>query len=89
MRTRVVNEGTKIMKAYVEMNIAPGSVKNILRELRRISNVKEVSAVTGHCDIIASIEAGDMVTLSKVLLERFQSLEGVTRTETLVCVPAE
>jgi DNA-binding Lrp family transcriptional regulator len=84
-----VKEGTKIMKAYVEMNIAPGRVKNILRELRRISNVKEVSAVTGHCDVIASIEAGDMVTLSKVLLERFQSLEGVTRTETLVCVPAD
>jgi DNA-binding Lrp family transcriptional regulator len=84
-----MNEGTKIMKAYVEMNIAPGRVKSILRELRRISNIREVSAVTGHCDVIASIEAGDMETLSKVLLERLQSLEGVTRTETLVCVPAE
>jgi DNA-binding Lrp family transcriptional regulator len=77
------------MKAYVEMNVAPGKIKGILRELRRISNVKEVSAVTGHCDIIASIDAGDMETLSKILLERFQSLEGVTRTETLVCVPTD
>ncbi len=77
------------MKAYVEMNIVPGRIKNILRELRRISSIKEVSAVTGHCDIIASVEAGNMETFSKVLLERLQSLEGVTRTETLVCVPAE
>jgi DNA-binding Lrp family transcriptional regulator len=77
------------MKAYVEMNVAPGKIKNILRELRRISNVKEVSAVTGHCDVIASIEAGDMETLSKTLIEKFQSLEGITRTETLVCVPTE
>lgn len=77
------------MKAYVEMNVAPGKVKTILRELRRINHVKEVSAVTGHCDIIASIDAADMETFSRLLLERLQSLEGITRTETLVCVPAE
>jgi DNA-binding Lrp family transcriptional regulator len=77
------------MKAYVEISVAPGKTKTILRELRRISNVKEVSAVTGHCDIIASIDVADMETFSKVLLERIQSLEGITRTETLVCVPAE
>ncbi|WXG43693.1 MAG: Lrp/AsnC ligand binding domain-containing protein [Promethearchaeati archaeon SRVP18_Atabeyarchaeia-1] len=71
------------------MNIAPGKVKNILRELRRISNIREVSAVTGHCDIIASIDVGDMETFSRILLERIQTLEGITRTETLVCVPAE
>jgi DNA-binding Lrp family transcriptional regulator len=77
------------MKAYVEMSIKPGRVKHILRELRRISNVREVSAVTGHCDIVASIEVPDMETFSKLVLERIQSLEDVTRTETLVCVPVE
>ncbi|WXG46292.1 MAG: Lrp/AsnC ligand binding domain-containing protein [Candidatus Atabeyarchaeum deiterrae] len=76
------------MKAYVEMSIAPGKIKDILRALRRIGNIKEVSAVTGHCDVIASIDAGDMETFSKILLEKVQSLDGVTRTETLVCVPA-
>ena len=77
------------MKAFLEMNIAPGKIKNILRELRRISSIKEVSAVTGHCDIIAAIDTADMETFSKLLLEKIQSLDGVTRTETLVCVPAE
>jgi DNA-binding Lrp family transcriptional regulator len=82
-------EGTQVMKVYVEMNIAPGRVKDILRELRRISSIKEVSAVTGHCDIIASIDVGDMETFSTLLLGRIQSLQGVTRTETLLCVPVE
>jgi DNA-binding Lrp family transcriptional regulator len=77
------------MKVYVEMNIAPGRVKGILREIRRIGSIKEVSAVTGHCDIIASIDVGDMETLSELLLGKIQSLEGVTHTETLLCVPIE
>jgi DNA-binding Lrp family transcriptional regulator len=77
------------MKAYVEISVAPGKAKTILRELRRIHYIKEVSAVTGHCDIIAAIDVIDMETFSKVLLERIQSLDGITRTETLVCVPAE
>jgi DNA-binding Lrp family transcriptional regulator len=77
------------MKAYVEISVAPGKTKTILRELRRIHYVKEVSAVTGHCDIIASVDVVDVETLSNILLERIQSLDGITRTETLVCVPAE
>jgi DNA-binding Lrp family transcriptional regulator len=77
------------MKVYVEMNVSPGRIKEILREMRRINNIREVSAVTGHCDVIAAIEVGDMEAFSKLLLERLQPLEGVTRTETLVCVPVD
>lgn len=77
------------MKAYIEMNIAPGKIKNILREIRRIHGVKEVSAVTGHCDLLASIDVQNVESLSKLVLERIQSLDGVTRTETLVCIPVE
>jgi DNA-binding Lrp family transcriptional regulator len=77
------------MKVYIEMSIAPGKIKNILRETRRINGVKEVSAVTGHCDIIVSIDVPSIEALSKIIIERIQSLDGVTHTETLVCIPAE
>jgi len=77
------------MKVYIEMNIAPGKIKDILREIRRISGVKEVSAVTGHCDVLVSVDVQNVESLSKLILERIQSLYGVTRTETLVCIPVE
>nr|MDO8099088.1 Lrp/AsnC ligand binding domain-containing protein [Candidatus Njordarchaeota archaeon] len=77
------------MKIYIEMNVTAGKIKGILREIRRIREVKEVSAVTGHCDIIASVDVQNLESLSKIILERIQSLDGVTRTETLVCIPVE
>lgn len=75
------------MKAFIEVTVARGKAARTLRDLRRIEEVQSVSVVTGHCDIVVTIDVPDIETLSKVIADRIQSLEGVVRTETLVCLP--
>jgi DNA-binding Lrp family transcriptional regulator len=75
------------VKAFVEINVAAGRVKNVLAELRRkVKVVQQVCVVTGHCDILAIVELPDLDSFSQFLTEEVQSLDGVVRTESLVCM---
>lgn len=75
------------MRAFVEVSVAAGKVKDVLAELRRMRGVVEhVCAVTGHCDILAIVELPNPDTFSKFLKEKVQRLDGVARTESLVCI---
>jgi len=75
------------MRAFVEIGVTAGKVKDVLAELRRMRHaVQSVCAVTGHCDILAIIELPDLDSFSKFLLEKVQRLNGVVRTESLVCI---
>jgi DNA-binding Lrp family transcriptional regulator len=75
------------MRAFVEIGVKAGKVKSVLAELRRMRGVVEhVCTVTGHCDILATVELPDLESFSEFLLEKVQCLDGVVRTESLVCI---
>ncbi len=75
------------MKAYVEIKVEPGSnIQNILNSMRAIEGVKEAFAVTGHTDLIASVEASDLKGIANLVTQRIHPIRGVTSTETMVCV---
>ncbi len=78
------------MRAFVEINVEPGKVKEIVAELRRMrGSVLQVCSVTGHCDVLATVELSDIDSFSEFLLEKIQRLKGVVRTESLVCITNE
>jgi len=75
------------MKAYVEIKIEPGSnIHSLLSVMRTIEGVREAFAVTGHTDIVASIEANDLKSIADVVTQKIHAIRGVASTETMVCV---
>lgn len=75
------------MKAYVEVKVEAGTnIHSILSAMRNIGGLKEAFAVTGHTDIVASLEASDLKGLADIVTNGIHSLRGVASTETMVCV---
>ncbi len=75
------------MKAYVEIKVEPGTnIQSLLGVMRTIEGVSEAFAVTGHTDIVASIEANDLKSVADVVTQRIHAIRGVAGTETMVCV---
>ncbi len=75
------------MKTYVEIKVEPGTnIHSLLSVMRTIEGVREAFAVTGHTDIVASIEANDLKSVADVVTQRIHAIRGVASTETMVCV---
>jgi DNA-binding Lrp family transcriptional regulator len=71
---------------FVLMRIKAGSVENVLKQLKKIAEVKEAHAVMGKIDIIAKIEAGDVDAIAKMVLAKIHKIEGIERTFTHIAV---
>lgn len=74
------------MKAYVFINSDPGALWEIAEAVVKIEGVKMAHAVTGQFDVIAFVEFTNMNMLREII-DRFQSLKGVQRTQTAVEIP--
>ncbi|MEM2743448.1 MAG: Lrp/AsnC ligand binding domain-containing protein, partial [Candidatus Methanomethylicaceae archaeon] len=60
--------------------------ESVLEAIKKIEGVKEAYPVTGHCDIIAIIEASDIKVLGNIITKCIHIIRGVESTETLLCV---
>ena len=74
------------MRAFVEIRVEAGRVGSVLKKVRRVEYVRGATAVMGHCEIVATVETPNLEVLTETVLESIQKLEGVTRTETLMCI---
>jgi len=74
------------LKAFVEINVAAGSLDVVLEAVRKVEGVKEAYPVAGHCDIIAIVEAADIKALGNIVTKCMHIIKGVESTETLICV---
>ncbi len=76
-----------MVHAYVLIRILPGRLADALGQIQKTPGVKMAHAVTGPTDIIAYIETESMDTLGRLIVSRFQEIDGVTRTTTCVVTP--
>ncbi|MFQ5920472.1 MAG: Lrp/AsnC ligand binding domain-containing protein [Nitrososphaerales archaeon] len=75
------------MKAYIEVKVEAGTnIHSLLNVMRAIEGVREAFAVTGHTDIVASIEGSDLRSIADIITHRLHAIRGVASTETMVCV---
>ncbi|RMF32150.1 MAG: Lrp/AsnC family transcriptional regulator [Candidatus Nitrosothermus koennekii] len=75
------------MKAFIEIKIEAGSnILSIISALKNIEGVKDATAVTGHADILLSIESPDLNTLADTITNKIHAIRGVENTETMICV---
>ena len=75
-----------VARAYILIETQVGKSRDVIAALRALSNVLSVDIVTGEFDMIALVEASDMVAMADLVTGLVQSTSGVTRT--ITCVAA-
>ena len=73
-------------RAYILIETQVGKSPDVAAALQVLSGVPSVDIITGDFDIIALVEAPDMVSMADLVTGQVQSISGVTRT--ITCVTA-
>ena len=73
-------------RAYILIETQVGKSPDVAAALRAMPGVPSVDIITGDFDIIAMVEAADMVSMADLVTGQVQSISGVTRT--ITCVAA-
>ncbi len=76
-----------MVRAYVLIEMAAGHSTNLVNLLRDRSDVVDADRVTGPYDVIALLEAADLVQINEIVTTQIHHLEGVVRT--ITCVSLE
>ena len=74
-----------VAKAYILIETQVGRSREVMTALRPMHGVTSAEIVTGTYDVIALVEAQDMVTMADLVTGRVQGVQGVMRTITCVC----
>jgi DNA-binding Lrp family transcriptional regulator len=72
--------------AFVLINAELGAEKDLVRELQRIENVKEIYIVYGVYDIIVKVEADVVEKVKDTITWKIRRLEKVRSTLTMIVV---
>ena len=75
-----------VLEAYIFVNSDPRMLWEITEAALKIEGVKMAHAVTGQFDVVAYAEFANMDAL-RGIIDKFQSLKGVQRTQTAVAIP--
>jgi len=71
-----------MMMAYVLVQTEMAMSAPVAARLSEIDGVTGADEVTGPYDVIATVEAPDVVVLGRDVLAKVQAVEGITRTIT-------
>jgi DNA-binding Lrp family transcriptional regulator len=72
--------------AWVLINTEPGSEADVLKDLKKITEVQEAYVVYGVYDIVARINAGTMDKLKQISTSKVRKLDKVRSTLTMIAV---
>jgi DNA-binding Lrp family transcriptional regulator len=72
--------------SYVLINVEPGSEEDVLKEVRKVPNVKECHRIYGIYDMIAKVEADSMDGLKEIIAWKIRRLPGVRSTVTTMVI---
>lgn len=75
------------MKAYVLIHVRPGSVPEVVRNLRRLKGILEASMTFGPYDVVAVVQVHDFNALGPLIASEIQPIPGVL--DTLTCLVVE
>jgi DNA-binding Lrp family transcriptional regulator len=72
--------------SYVLINVEPGSEEEVLKEVRKVPNVKDCHRLYGLYDMIAKVEADSMDGLKEIITWKIRRLPGVRSTVTTIVI---
>jgi len=71
-----------VIGAFVLVQSKPGKAFDVAKSIRKLKWVKWACAVTGVYDVIAFLETPGMHSLSDLVINQIQQIEGIQRTHT-------
>lgn len=72
------------MKGYVLIKIRTGETEEAIRQMREVMGVIEANPTFGPYDAVAVVEARDVKTIGRIVVQGIQPVVGVI--ETLTCL---
>jgi DNA-binding Lrp family transcriptional regulator len=72
--------------SYVLINVELGSEEEVLKEVRKVPNVKECHRLYGIYDMVAKVEADSLDTLKQVVTWKIRRLPGVRSTVSTIVI---
>jgi len=72
--------------AYVLINCDLGYEEQVIKELKRISDVKKVLGTFGAYDILAKVESANVKNLRETLTGKIRKIDKVRTTLTLMAI---
>ena len=76
-------------RAYILIETSVGSTANVASELRKIDQMIAVDMVTGPFDIIAVVEADNLVDIGGIVSTKMHQVGGIVKTITSLAVTAD
>lgn len=68
---------------YVLINVQPGTEQQVYNDVKSLPYVCDATVLFGDHDLIVKLEADDLATIAKAVVEHIRSVEGVVNTKTL------
>ncbi len=75
------------MKAFILIRISSGQISDVVKELKKIGQVKESYMTFGPYDAVAKVEADNIKELGKLISDQIQPIPGIL--ETLSCLAVD
>ncbi len=74
------------MKAYVLIKIRAGDIRDVVGNLRKVSDVVEAHMTFGPYDAVAVVETVDIAKLGAITASEIQPIPGIEQTLTCLAV---
>jgi uncharacterized protein with GYD domain len=68
---------------YVLINVKPGTEQHAYEEIQTLPHVTDTTVLFGDHDLIVKLEAPDLATIAKAVVQHIRSVKGVVNTKTL------
>ena len=73
-------------RAYILVETAVGSTADVAKELKKIDNMEQVDMVTGPFDIIAVVDADNLMDIGSIVSTKMHKVSGIVKTITSLSV---
>lgn len=68
---------------YVLINVQPGTEQQVYDDVKALPHVSDATVLFGDHDLIVKLEADDLATIARAVVEHIRSVDGVVNTKTL------
>ncbi len=76
-------------KAYILIETSVGSTAQVAESLKQIEEMEAVDMVTGPFDIIAVVEADNLMDIGGIVSTQMHKVSGIVKTITSLAVTAD
>lgn len=73
--------------AFVMLQVKAGKIKDVLKEIKKVKEIKEAYSITGPKDIILRIETKqNLEAIAKLVVTKVHEISGVINSETYFAI---